>query len=111
MCDKDRDSLRVEFNTVYYIAKHEKVFTDYPNLLELQEQEKNNVQGIDRNYITDCATGVFNVIGNSIKIDMKRELKSLRFYSILSDGRTDSGKIKEELVYVINLIFISLDRV
>ena len=109
MCDKDRDSLRVKFNTVYYIAKHEKVFTDYPNLLELQE--KNNVQGIGRNYITDCAAGVFNVIGNSIKIDMKTELKSLRFYPVLSDGGTDSGNIEEELVYVINLIFISLDRV
>ena len=26
------------------------------------------------------------------------ELKSLRFYSILSDGSTDSGNIEEELV-------------
>ena len=50
ICDKDRDSLRVKFNTAYYIAKHEKAFTDYPNLLELQE--KNNVQGIGKNYIT-----------------------------------------------------------
>ena len=31
---------------------------------------------------------------------MKTELKSLRFYSILSDGSTDSGNIEEELVYV-----------
>ena len=36
----------------------------------------------------------------SIKSDMKTELKSLRFYSILSDGSTDSGNIEEELVYV-----------
>ena len=102
MRDKDRDSLRVKFNKVYYIAKHEKAFTDYPNLLELQE--KNNVQGIGKNYITDCAASVFtNVIGNSIKIDMKTELKLLRFYSILSDGGSDSGNIEEELVYVKNL--------
>ena len=70
MCDKDRDSLRVKFNIVYYIAKHEKAFTDYSSLLELQE--KNNVQGIGKNYITDCAAVVFtDVIGNSSKNDMK----------------------------------------
>ena len=100
MCDKDRDSLRVKFNTVYYIATvHEKTFTDYPNLLELQE--KNDVQGIGKNYIIYHDAGVFiDVIGDSIKNDMKTELKSLRFYSILSDGSTDSGNIEEELVYV-----------
>ena len=28
MCDKDRDSLHIKFNTVYYITKHKKAFTD-----------------------------------------------------------------------------------
>ena len=56
-CDKDRDSLRVKFYTVYHIAKHEKAFTNYPNLLE-----KNNVQGIGKNYITDRTAGVFTDI-------------------------------------------------
>ena len=55
-CVIKTDSLRIKFNTVYYIAKHEKAFTYYPNLLELQE--KNNVQGNRKNYITDCAAGV-----------------------------------------------------
>ena len=63
-------------------------------------QEKNNVQGISKNYITDHAASVADIIGNSNKNDMKTELKSLRFYSILSDGSTDSGNIEEELVYV-----------
>ena len=63
-------------------------------------QEKNNVQGIDKNYITDRAASVADIIGNSIKNDLKTELKSLRFYSILSDGSTDSGNIEEELVYI-----------
>ena len=34
---------------------------------------------------------------------MNTELKSLIFYSILSDGRTDSGNIEEELVYIMYL--------
>ena len=69
-CVIKTDLLHVKFNTVYYIAKHAKAFTDYRNLLELQE--KNNVQGISKNYITDRAAGVFtDVIGNSIKNDMK----------------------------------------
>ena len=72
---------------------------DYPNLLELQE--KNNVQGIGKNYITDRDASVFtDVIGNSIKNDMKTGLKLSRFYSILSDGSTDSENIEEELAYI-----------
>ena len=64
-------------------------------------QEKNNVQGICKNHITDCDASVFtDIIHNSIKNVMKTELKSLRFYSVLGDGSTDSGNIKEELVYV-----------
>ena len=97
MCDKDRDSLCIKLNTVYYIAKHEKAFMDYPNLLELQE--KNNIKGIGKNNITDHAVGVFtDIIGNSIKNYMKTELKLLRFYSISSDGSTDSENIEEEFM-------------
>ena len=97
MCDKDRDLLCIKLNTVYYIAKHEKAFMDYPNLLELQE--KNNIKGIDKNNITDHAVGVFtDIIGNSIENYMKTELKLLRFYSISSDGSTDSENIEEEFM-------------
>ena len=97
MCDKDRDSLCIKLNTVYYIAKHEKAFMDYPNLLELQE--KNNIKGIGKNNITDHAVGVLtDIIGNSIKNYMKTELKLLRFYSISSDGSTDSENIEEEFM-------------
>ena len=50
-----------------------------------------------------CWCTFTDVIGNLIKNDTKTELKSLKFYSILSDGSTDSGNIEEELVYVNNL--------
>ena len=39
-----KKSLVIEFNTAYYAAKNEKPFSDFPNLLELQE--KNGVRDI-----------------------------------------------------------------
>ena len=40
MCVKDKASLRVKFNSVYYLAKKERPFSDYSDLLVLQT--KNN---------------------------------------------------------------------
>ena len=38
MAEKDRENMRVKFNSAYYLAKKERPFRDYPNLLELQNQ-------------------------------------------------------------------------
>ena len=55
MCEKDKASLRVKFNSVYYLAKKERPFSDYPDLLVLQT--KNQIQGIGKSYLTARAAG------------------------------------------------------
>ena len=48
-------ALIIKFNTVYYLAKNERPFSNYPEVLELQE--KNQVRDIGKAYPTDkkCA--------------------------------------------------------
>jgi hypothetical protein len=39
MCMKDRESLRVKFNLAYYLAKQERPFSDFSELLKLQAKK------------------------------------------------------------------------
>ena len=36
---KGKASLEVEFNIAYYLAKRERLFTDYPHLITLEKKE------------------------------------------------------------------------
>ena len=55
MCTDDKKALFMKFDTAYLLAKKERPFSDYSDLLELQK--KNGVQNIGKAYLTDqkCA--------------------------------------------------------
>ena len=102
MCTKDRESLRVKLNSAYYLAKHKKPFTDFPELLKLQS--KNKVMYIGESYTTDRAAAKFvNVIGQITRESLNADLAKARYYSILNDGSTDVSTTEQELVYVLFL--------
>ena len=44
----DKDSLRAKFNTTYYVLKKGRLFTDYPDLLNLQT--KNRISKLGASY-------------------------------------------------------------
>ena len=48
MCVKDKNAYRILFNSAYYFAKQEQPFSDFPDLLKLQE--KNKTPGIKECY-------------------------------------------------------------
>ena len=50
MAESDKETMSVCFNTVYYLAKQERPFSDFPHLLSLQQ--KNGVKQFE-NYKND----------------------------------------------------------
>ena len=52
MAESDKETMRVCFNTVYYLAKLERPFSDFPHLRSLQQ--KNGVEQFE-NYNNDRA--------------------------------------------------------
>ena len=103
MAVKDRDSICKKFNVVYYLAKSERPFSDYPDLLELNK--KNGVNNLGRSYATSRSAAVFtDYIGKVQKDSFKKDIKKARFYTALSDGSSDSANIEQEAVYILYLL-------
>ena len=48
MCAEDKNVCWILFNSAYYLAKQEWSFSDFPDLLKLQE--KNKMSGIKKCY-------------------------------------------------------------
>ena len=100
MCEKDKEMMR--FNSAYYLAKRERPFTDFPDLLVLND--KNKCPNIGRGYRNDNAAALFTeCIAKISKNELARDLANARFYSVLSDGSTDTSVTEKELVYILYL--------
>ena len=100
MCEKDISSMCVKFNATYYLAKKERPFSDYPDLLALHK--KNKVKNIGKSYATDRACAVFaDSIGGVMKETFQNDIAKARFFCVLNDGSTDSSVKEQELVYIL----------
>ena len=102
--EKDKASLEVKFNIAYYLAKRERPFTDYPHLITLEKKNHD----IGNSYITNRACAVFtDYIGKVTKESFAKDFANARYYSVLSDGSTDSAVIEQE---VYSICFIPIKR-
>ena len=96
----DKNLLRVKFNTTYYVIKKERPFTDYPDLLKLQA--KNGIQNFGSSYGNADARAYFgDYIGKVLREDLKNLISKSNYYSVLSDGSTDSSATEQETIYVL----------
>ena len=98
----DEKSLVIKFNTAYYLAKNERLFSDYPELLGLQE--KNRVRDIGKAYLTDRKCAEFTKqIAHVIRTELENGMKNCNYFTCLNDGSTDSNITKQDVIYVIYL--------
>ena len=90
------------FETAYLIAWKGRPYTDFKDLIELQ-----NLHGVDflpnNTYVNETACRDFvNFSSDAIfKMDLQDKLKSTNFVSILCDGSTDSAIVEKECIYVL----------
>ena len=84
----DKKALVIKFNTAYYLAKNERPFNDYPELLELQQ--KHGVRDIGKTYLTDKKYAEFSrYIAHVIRTKLENDLKSCNHFTCLNDRSTD----------------------
>ena len=101
MGEKDLETLRICFNSAYYLVKQECPFSDYPNLITLQH--KNGIKKF-QSYKMDRAAVVFtDCIAEVKKEDLIKAISTSNYFSLLTDGSTDSAVIEEEVLYLLFL--------
>ena len=79
-------------------------FSDFPDLLKLQE--KNKMPRIKECYRNDRAAAKFtDSIAKVTKDSFAKDLAKARYFCILSDGSMDSSITEEELVCVFSFVW------
>ena len=85
----DKVSLLAKSNTMCYVLKRERLFTEYPDLLNLQNKNRIIKFGVSNS--APGASGYFaDYIGKVILEDLKKLVSKANSFSVLSDGSTDS---------------------
>ena len=102
MCTDDKKALVIQFSTAYYLSKIERPFSNYPELLELQE--KSGVRDIGKAYLTDkkCAEFTKN-IAHVIRTELDNDLQNCNYIMCLNDESTGSSITEQEVTYVLYL--------
>ena len=101
MGEKDLETLRICFNSAYYQVKQERPFSDYVNLITLQH--KNGIKKF-QSYVTDrTAADLTDCIAEVKKEDLIKAISLSNYFSLLTDGSTDSVVIEEEVLYLLFL--------
>ena len=98
MNKRDIQLTRTKMETAYFVAKEELPLTKYAKLLDHEERLGVNVGTAYRNRNTGGS--FMDAISESLANDLKVKLDEANFYSVLTDGSTDSATLENEAVFV-----------
>ena len=107
LSNEDREGLCIKMNAVYHVIKNEDLSTDYPKLLKLQT--KNGVPQLlksktQASYATNDAGAISGNFIGCYNVDLlKKDLDTINYFSVLTDGSTDSGVTEQETKYILFL--------
>ena len=101
MTEEEGELLKNRFNSAYYLSKSERPYSDFEELLELQEK---NGAKYHKGYRNERSAANFvDTCGQVIKDNMVQDLLNAKYYSVLMDGSTDSSVTEQELIYLLFL--------
>ena len=102
MCTDDKKALVIQFSTAYYLSKIERPFSNYHELLELQE--KSGVRDIEKAYLTDKKYAEFTKnIAHVIRTELDNDLQNCNYIMPLNDESTGSSITEQEVIHVLYL--------
>ncbi|XP_076371383.1 uncharacterized protein LOC143257079 [Tachypleus tridentatus] len=94
-----KDRLLVLFRTVLYMALNAKPFSNFQELLLLQEHTFDI--NLTEHYANDKQAVIFmKYTVETIRINVRSRLHASLFFGIMTDSSTDTANIEQEIVYV-----------
>ena len=96
MCRDDRKHLEYKFNSAFYLAIKGRPFTEFPELLTMQE--KNGIKNIGKAFLTNSACEeLTDYIAELTKVLLKTDIANANYYACLIDVSTNSSVIEQEV--------------
>ena len=100
MNKRDQERTKKKFEVAYFVSKEELPIVKYVPLLNLEERHGVDVGIAYRNENTG---GVFmDYISDSLADELKTKLEKCHFYSVLTDGSTDTATSENEAVFALH---------
>ena len=99
MNKKDYERTKKKFDVVYFIAKEEMPMVKFESILSLEERHGVDIGTAYRN--RNSGSIFVDSINDSLVEELKTKLENAQFYSILTDGSTDSSISENEAVFVV----------
>ena len=92
--------MKRKFEVTYFIAKNELRFNKHKEILSL---EKHHGVHMGDSYINDTVCANFiDFIGLDLKDQLSKDLVKAKFFSVLSDGSTDSLLTENKTTYCLH---------
>ena len=100
MDSTNQERLKKKFDVCYLLAKENMAFVKYPAILELEERH-----GVDIGfaYRTKDSAKIFThyIAENQRQYFFAQEFSSVKFFSFLMDGSTDTSNTENELIMIV----------
>lgn len=94
----DLANTKIKFDVAYFIAKEELPLSKFPKLLQLEERHGVTIGTAYRNDMS-CSTFIAH-IGEETERNLREQLSSVKFFSVLTDGSEDASVSEMEAVFV-----------
>lgn len=94
----DLANTKIKFDVAYFIAKEELPLSKFPKLLQLEERHGVTIGTAYRNDMS-CSTFIAH-IGEEMERNLREQLSSVKFFSVLTDGSEDASVSEMEAVFV-----------
>ena len=95
------------FNWAYYLAKKERLYCDFQDLL-CSRKKKNRMKKSTCYRSNRAAAKFVNFVGKAMKEDFVKDILNSWYYSVLTDWSTDASTLEQEVLYG---LFLSSGRV
>ena len=99
MRDTEAQGLQKLFDVAYYVASKGRPLSDFKSLIELEKLHGVNFHGTSYETRTACSDFLLSISDYLFEKEVKKKISRTNFITIMTDGTTDAGILKQEVIY------------
>ena len=103
MCTDDSKALEYKFNSAYYLAQKERLFTDFPERLTQLQEKKVSKISVKLTLQITLEQNSQIILRKLLEDSLNTDIANVNYYACLSDGSIDLSVIEPDVAYLLFL--------